>query len=114
MGIRAILLSLIAAAAAVTADASSLQILYPLYSYPNRYSPGTYTWGYVAAATAPITAIINPDNGPTGPPNADYLHGMGDLQRAGVTMVGRTARAVAKRLNHVENIHLDIRKPSSY
>jgi hypothetical protein len=72
------------------AAAGDLQILYPLYSYPNWYSPSTYLWGEVAAAasTAPITAIINPDSGPDGPPNADYIHGLNDLHAAGVTILG--------------------------
>ena len=88
MRIRLLMVALLAMAGVV--QAANPQILVPLYSYPNWYSPGTYTWGQVAAAaaTAPITAIINPDNGPAGPPNSDFLHGMSDLQKAGVRMVG--------------------------
>ena len=73
------------------AGASDLQILYPLYSYPNWYDPANYIWDDVAAAahTVPITAIINPNNGPDGgAPNDDYVHGMADLAAGGVTMIG--------------------------
>jgi Ca2+-binding RTX toxin-like protein len=45
--------------------ASNLNILLPLYSYPNWYS-SSYVWDEVAAANAkvPITAVINPNHGP--------------------------------------------------
>ncbi|MBD2202462.1 VCBS repeat-containing protein [Calothrix sp. FACHB-1219] len=45
--------------------ASNLNILLPLYAYPNWYS-SSYLWDDVAAANAkvPITAIINPNHGP--------------------------------------------------
>ncbi len=44
---------------------SNLNILLPLYSYPNWHS-SSYLWDDVATANAkvPITAIINPHNGP--------------------------------------------------
>lgn len=68
-----------------------LQILLPLYTYPNHWEPTSYLWDDVAAgnAIAPITAIINPQNGPNGgPPNSDYATGMAALQDAGVGMLG--------------------------
>jgi len=70
--------------------AGDLQILFPLYSYPDWYSPSSYIWAEIASAnaTVPITAIINPDNGPGGPPNSDFLHGMADLEADGVSMIG--------------------------
>jgi hypothetical protein len=77
--------------AVASARAGDLQILFPLYSYPNWYQPASYIWDDVAAAasTVPITAIINPNNGPDGgAPNSDYVHGMGDLAAGGVTMIG--------------------------
>lgn len=72
-------------------NAAELQILIPLYSYPNHYNPKTYIWRKVAAAQKQvlITAIINPNNGPgIGSPNRDYLQGMKDLRAAGVTILG--------------------------
>ena len=66
----------------------SLEILLPLYSYPNWWEPAKYIWDDVAAANkqVPITAIINPDSGPGGcPPNSDYQRGIADLRAGGVT-----------------------------
>jgi hypothetical protein len=67
-----------------------LQILLPLYSYPNWYHPDRYLWTQVAAAAdrVEITAIINPNNGPGGMPNSDYQQGIADLQQGGVKLVG--------------------------
>ena len=81
-------------AAAVTSDAAptpTAQLLIPLYSYPNWYNPPAYIWDDVAAANSqvPVTAIINPNNGPDGgPPNSDYVVGLNDLRSAGVTILG--------------------------
>jgi hypothetical protein len=69
-----------------------LEILYPLYSYPNWYDTQTYLWDEIADAAdqVDITAIINPSNGPggSGDPNADYLYGLSDLAAGGVNMMG--------------------------
>ncbi len=81
-------------------SAADVQILLPLYSYPNWYAgAAAYQWDDVAAAASqvPITAIINPNSGPNGgPPNADYIHGMGDLSTAGVKMVGYVSTRYGK------------------
>ncbi|MFH0879027.1 MAG: spherulation-specific family 4 protein [Lentisphaerota bacterium] len=74
-----------------TAWAVDLRILIPLYSYPEWYTPSSYLWNDVALAgqRVPITAILNPDDGPgTGFPNSDYQVGMSNLWAGGVTMVG--------------------------
>jgi hypothetical protein len=62
-----------------------LQLLIPLYIYPNS------DWDRVAAAAArvKITAIINPNIGPGGgPPNSDYQRGIATLRNAGVIIIG--------------------------
>jgi hypothetical protein len=48
--------------------AVDLRIMIPLYIYPSWYSPALYVWDDVAAAASrvPVTAIINPHNGPNG------------------------------------------------
>jgi hypothetical protein len=73
-------------------DASAgTQILIPLYNYPRWNDPPNYIWDDVAAANSkvPVTAIINPSNGPGGgPPNENYQHGLSDLRAAGVTILG--------------------------
>jgi hypothetical protein len=101
VGTRSRLLSVAAFFLAVaSARAGDVQILFPLYSYPNWYSPQSYIWDDVATAnhTVPITAIINPDNGPGGAgPNADYVHGMADLAAGGVTMIGYVSTGYGTR-----------------
>ena len=89
--------------------AGDLQILFPLYSYPDWYSPSSYIWDDIAAAnaTVPITAIINPANGPGGSgPNSDYLRGMADLASGGVKMIGYVSTSYGTR--SVASIEADI------
>jgi Spherulation-specific family 4 len=77
-----------------------LQILLPLYSYPNWYDREKYQWKQVAAAAqkVPIVAIINPNNGPDrSPPNADYQQGIKDLQQANVKTIGYVRSNYGKR-----------------
>ena len=80
------------AQARVPATGTQLQILIPLYNYPNWYAPENYIWDDIAAANSqvPITAIISPDSGPGGDeqPNDDYKTGLGHLRDAGVTIIG--------------------------
>ena len=70
------------------AQAAELQVLIPWYNYPNHWVPESYLWDDLAASASqvPITAIVNPANGPgVGGPNADYLVGMAELASGGVT-----------------------------
>jgi Spherulation-specific family 4/PEP-CTERM motif len=86
---RLLIVSLLVTVA--SARAGDLQILFPLYAYPTWYAPATYIWDDIAAAaaTVPITAVINPNNGPGGAgPNSDYVRGVSDLAAGGVTMIG--------------------------
>ncbi len=68
-----------------------LQVLIPLYNYPTTWNSATYIWDDVAAANSivPITAIINPSDGPNGgAPNSDYAQGLNDLRTGGVKILG--------------------------
>ncbi len=68
-----------------------LQILLPLYIYPNWYDRDKYIWSQVilAAKKVPIVAIINPNSGPDrSPPNVDYQQGIKDLHQAQIKIVG--------------------------
>jgi Spherulation-specific family 4 len=77
-----------------------LQILLPLYIYPNWYDKRKYAWRQVIAAAkkVPIVAIINPNSGPNNaPPNTDYQQGIKDLHQAGVKILGYVPSSYAKR-----------------
>lgn len=77
-----------------------LQILLPLYIYPNWYDREKYVWRDVIAAAkkVPIVAIINPNNGPDrAPPNVDYQQGIEDLHQAGIKIIGYIPSNYAKR-----------------
>ncbi len=77
-----------------------LQILLPLYIYPNWYDRNKYVWLQVIAAAkkVPIVAIINPNSGPNNaPPNADYQQGIKDLHQAGVKILGYVPSSYANR-----------------
>ena len=68
-----------------------LQILLPLYIYPNWYDKNKYVWKQVIAAAkkVSIVVIINPNSGPNNaPPNTDYQQGIKDLHQAGIKIVG--------------------------
>jgi hypothetical protein len=81
-------------------DRAQLQILLPLYIYPNWYDKKKYIWQQVttAAKKVSIVAIINPNNGPDrAPPNVDYQQGIKDLRQAGVKMIGYVSSNYAKR-----------------
>ena len=70
--------------------APTIEILLPLYIYPNWYEPQSYVWSdVVSAAAIPITAIINPRNGPDNlPPNEDYQRGLADLRQTDISLIG--------------------------
>jgi Spherulation-specific family 4 len=77
-----------------------LQILIPLYIYPNWYDRDKYLWSQVivAAKKVRVLAIINPNNGPDrAPPNSDYQQGIKDLRQAGVKIIGYVPSDYARR-----------------
>jgi hypothetical protein len=90
---------------------SKLNILIPLYIYPNWYNRDKYIWNQVvvAARKVPITAIVNPNNGPNNaPPNADYQQGIKDLRQAGVRIVGYVHSNYGKRDLKLVKLDLDL------
>jgi Spherulation-specific family 4 len=90
---------------------SKLQILLPLYIYPNWYDKNNYIWKQVIAAAkkVPIVAIINPNNGPNGmPPNADYQQGIKDLHQAGIKVIGYVPTNYANRDLPAVKVDIDL------
>jgi hypothetical protein len=90
-------------------SAQQVKILMPLYSYPNWYEPESYIWSKIAesARQVPITAIINPNNGPgNAPPNRDYERGIKDLKSGGVTILGYVHTNYGKR--NIAEVKADI------
>jgi Spherulation-specific family 4 len=88
-----------------------LQVLIPLYIYPNWYDKDKYLWKQViiAAKKVQILAIINPNNGPDrAPPNTDYQRGIQDLRQAGVKIVGYVPSNYAKRDFQAVRADIDI------
>jgi hypothetical protein len=96
---------------AAASHAAEVRLLIPLYSYPSWYSPATYLWDDVAAAAhqVPITAIINPNNGPYGlPPNSDYVVGLNDLRTNGVTILGYVFTSYGGRDTNLVKADIDL------
>jgi hypothetical protein len=86
-----------------------LQILLPLYIYPNWYDKNKYAWKQVIAAAkkVSIVAIINPNSGPNNaPPNIDYQQGIKDLHQAGIKIVGYVPSNYSKR--DIQSVKTDI------
>lgn len=76
--------------------APTLRLLLPLYHYPGTSD----TWARVAAAgnQIPITAIIDPDNGPGRvPPDQVYVQGITQLHANGVHVLGYVTSSYAVR-----------------
>lgn len=107
---------------APSAGAASVEMLMPLYIYPLHWDPA-YAWDDIAVAAGriPITAVINPANGPggAGDPNSDYQTGMADLYSGEVTLVGYNptdwgARDQADVTADTNKYHADYRNPPTY
>ncbi|CAD5924697.1 hypothetical protein NO758_00888 [Planktothrix agardhii] len=94
---------------------TQMQLLIPLYSYPTWYNSQTYFWPEVvkAAQKVPVTAVINPNNGPGGsPPNQDYVKGLKDLRQDNITILGYVATNYGKR--DIQEVKSDIDIYSKY
>ncbi len=62
-------------------------LMVPLYSYPGA------TWRNLILAkqsnpTVPVVAVINPNNGPGGSKDPNFVKGIKNLQAAGITVLG--------------------------
>ncbi|MCC6492271.1 MAG: hypothetical protein IT424_04550 [Pirellulales bacterium] len=72
--------------AASSSQAPALEIVVPAYFYPGRNSP----WVEMTAAAddAPITAIMNPGNGPGNVPDNNYVSAVNAFRAAGGRVIG--------------------------
>ncbi len=71
-------------------------VMIPLYSYPGN------DWNIVEQAklahpSVPIVVIINPDNGPGGSKDTNYVAGVNNLRSAGVIVLGYVYTSYAAR-----------------
>jgi hypothetical protein len=90
---------------------ANLEILIPLYSYPSWYDPDNYIWDEIAAAASrvPVTAVINPEDGPVEcPPNSDYQHGLDELRDAGVNILGYVYTSYGNRDTALVQAEVDL------
>jgi hypothetical protein len=97
----------LAQATTKTPNAPVLQILVPLYIYPQLIN-GRSNWSPLveAAKKVPVVAIINPNSGPGGKPNTDYAQALKLLQQGGVKTIGYVATNYGKR--SIEQVKADI------
>jgi hypothetical protein len=94
------LLATLPLAGASAGEAFALEIVVPAYFYP---SPGS-DWGRMTAAVsqAPITAIMNPGNGPGNNPDANYTAVTNAFTGAGGNLIGYVYSSYGSRpLNQV-------------
>src|SRR5947208_840353 len=92
-------------AAIVTATArisfaatSSSGVVIPLYTYPTDGSWAATLQAKSAHPNVPIIAVINPNNGPGGSSDSNYVQGVKDFQAAGIIVLGYVATGYASQL----------------
>ena len=77
------------------AASSSVGIVIPLYTYPTDGSWTAVIQAKHSYPNVPFMAVINPDNGPGHSRDSNYVHGIKDLQAAGVKVLGYVPTAYA-------------------
>lgn len=90
---------------AVSADAARMEIVVPAYFYPS----GGSDWNKLNAAAnkVPLTAIMNPGNGPGNFQDSNYVSAVNALRAAGGRVIGYvytsyTARSLQQVLNDID------------
>src|SRR2546428_4218188 len=94
------LFGLIGAAATRTsfAAATNSGVVIPLYTYPTDGSWAATLQARNAHPNVPIIAVINPNNGPGGSSDSNYVQGVKDFQAAGIIVLGYVATGYASQL----------------
>src|SRR3989475_10164908 len=91
------LFGLIGAAATRTSFAASSNsgVVIPLYTYPTDGSWAATLQAKNAHPNVPIIAVINPNNGPGGSSDPNYVQGVKNFQAAGIIVLGYVATGYA-------------------
>jgi len=92
-----LLFGLIGAAATRTSFAAPTNsgIVIPLYTYPTDGSWAATLQAKNAHPNVPIIAVINPNNGPGGSSDSNYVQGVKNFQAAGIIVLGYVATGYA-------------------
>src|SRR3989442_2178953 len=103
-----LLLGLVGAAATRTSFAatSNSGIVIPLYTYPTDGSWSASLQAKKAHPNVPIIAVINPNNGPGGSSDSNYVQGVKNFQAAGIIVLGYVATGYASHA--VSDLHAQI------
>src|SRR2546425_3097109 len=80
------------------AATSNSGIVIPLYTYPTDGSWSATLQAKKAHPNVPIIAVINPNNGPGGSSDSNYVQGVKDFQAAGIIVLGYVATGYASQL----------------
>src|SRR6266487_1061524 len=90
--------------------ASGLGVLVPAYFYPAQGS----AWDSLnlAAQRIPLIAIMNPNNGPSTSPNAEYRQAIGALRNAGGQVIGYVYSSYTARV--ISEVKADIDRYDSF
>ncbi len=112
-GYVALLLGAVAVGFAVApqnthAASSPLGVMIPLYTYPTDASWAAVIQAKQAYPNVPFIAVINPNSGPGGSQDSNYVQGIKNLQGAGIRVLGYVDTAYAgDSLSSVEaNVNL--------
>src|SRR3989454_982508 len=94
-----VLAAIVTATARISfAATSSSGVVIPLYTYPTDGSWAATLQARNAHPNVPIIAVINPNNGPGGSSDSNYVQGVKDFQAAGIIVLGYVATGYASQL----------------
>ena len=96
--------------AAPVQAATAAGIIVPLYTYPTSSTWDTMAKVKATYPSVPTVAIVNPDNGPGGAKDANYVSGIQKLQSAGITVLGYVSTVYTSRSSSAVKTDIDAYK----
>src|SRR2546427_10152000 len=96
--------------AAPVQAATAAGIIVPLYTYPTSSTWDTMAKVKATYPSVPTVAIVNPDNGPGGAKDANYVSGIQKLQSAGITVLGYVSTVYTSRSSSAVKTDIDTYK----